>query len=42
MQIVGMQAVPIALLSALGAMNTIIEVSLILSFIILAAFTWIG
>ena len=40
LQIVGMQAVLIALLSGLGAVNTIIEVALVLSFIILAAFTW--
>jgi SSS family solute:Na+ symporter len=40
LQIVGMQAVLIAMLSSLGAVNVIIEISLILSFIILAAFTW--
>ena len=40
LQIVGMQAVLIALLSSFGAVNTIIELSLILSFVILAAFTW--
>ncbi|MCL5008226.1 MAG: sodium:solute symporter [Candidatus Marsarchaeota archaeon] len=40
LQIVGMQAVLITLLSGIGAVNLIIEISLILSFIILAAFTW--
>jgi SSS family solute:Na+ symporter len=40
LQIVGMQAVLIALLSGVGATQTIIELSLIISFIILAAFTW--
>ena len=35
-----MQAVLIALLSSFGAVNTIIELSLIISFVILAAFTW--
>ncbi|MCL5100831.1 MAG: sodium:solute symporter [Candidatus Marsarchaeota archaeon] len=40
LQIVGMQAVLIALLHGFGAVQTIIEFSLVLSFIILAAFTW--
>ncbi len=40
LQIVGMQAVLITMLSGLGATTTIIELSLIVSFIILAAFTW--
>ena len=40
LQIVGMQAVLIALLHGIGAEQTIIELSLIVSFIILAAFTW--
>ena len=40
LQIVGMQAVLIALLSGIGATAVIIELSLIVSFIILAAFTW--
>ncbi len=40
LQIVGMQAVLIALLQGVGATQTIIELSLIVSFIILAAFTW--
>lgn len=40
LQIVGMQAVLIALLASFGAVNTIIEAALILSFIVLAAFTW--
>ncbi len=40
LQIVGMQAVLITLLSGIGAVKLIIEISLILSFIILAAFTW--
>lgn len=40
LQIVGMQAVLIALLASFGAVQTIIEAALILSFIILAAFTW--
>ena len=35
-----MQAVLITLLSGIGAVKLIIEISLILSFIILAAFTW--
>ncbi len=40
LQIVGMQAVLIALLAGVGAVQTVIEAALILSFIILAAFTW--
>ena len=40
LQIVGMQAVLIALLHGFGAVQTVIEFSLIVSFIILAAFTW--
>ncbi len=40
LQIVGMQAVLIALLHGVGAVQTVIEFSLVLSFIILAAFTW--
>jgi Na+/proline symporter len=40
LQIVGMQAVLITLLHGVGAVNFIIELSLIISFIILAAFTW--
>lgn len=40
LQIVGMQAVLIAMLNGFGATTTIIELSLIVSFILLAAFTW--
>ncbi len=40
LQIVGMQAVLIAMLHGFGATTTIIELSLVISFILLAAFTW--
>ncbi len=40
LQIVGMQAVLVAMLHGVGTTTTIIELSLIVSFIILAAFTW--
>lgn len=40
LQIVGMQSVLIALLASNGVVTGLIEISLVVSFIILAAFTW--